>query len=281
MGVAWGAVAVPFESNLGRWSMYARDAFLVTGARLFGMTIRGVHPPEAARGLPDSPEFGQHFDASYRPLVHRALEHGQPVLAWQGWPGADAVCWGEIVDTSDEGIGLRGRVHAPSEAPTTSADVVTLVTPPVQLYVVETLVHRTPEASECLDTARSNARRVLGNDLTDRFGVVSGPTAYDSWIKRLSDSDATASHDRTLAEHRCLAGSLIEGYGSVIRFLESVPAPQPEPKAGNGGTSSPGLALRCRDVVTALTAASECGGVRDMIVALREAQAATVGLAAR
>ncbi|UCC31209.1 MAG: hypothetical protein JSU86_02815, partial [Phycisphaerales bacterium] len=87
LGLPWMTPAVPRERDLACWPMYARDAFLAEAGRLFGMNIRDIHPPEAARGLNGFPEFQQHFDASYRPLILKALEHNQAVLAWQGWPG--------------------------------------------------------------------------------------------------------------------------------------------------------------------------------------------------
>lgn len=280
LGIAWSAVAVPWEPNLSRWSMYARDAFLVSAARLFGMTIRGIHPPEAARGLPNAPEFVQHFEASYRPLVRRALEHHQPVLAWQGWPGTHSMRWGEIVEASDEGIGLRGSVHLRAEGSTATGETMSLVAPPVQLYVVETITRRTVSASECLEIARSNARRVLQNELTDRFGVVSGPAAYDAWIARLDDSEPSSDRDGALIEHRRLATALIEGYASVVRFLDSMPASETASQSENGDVVDlRGLIGHCRDIAAALTAASECETVRDGIAALRDAQSATARLA--
>ena len=69
LGMCWSPVAVPTEPDLGAWSLYARDAFLPEAGQLFGLTIRDMHPPEAARGLDTAAEFAQHFDASYRPLM--------------------------------------------------------------------------------------------------------------------------------------------------------------------------------------------------------------------
>ena len=80
LGLSMVACAAPGDMELGNWPLYARDAFLVDTARVFGMTVRPIHPPEAARGLGGAAEFAQHFDASYRPLIARALEHDQPVL---------------------------------------------------------------------------------------------------------------------------------------------------------------------------------------------------------
>jgi hypothetical protein len=249
MGLSWMTTAVPGEDDPARWAMYARDAFLVEAARLFGMTIRDIHPPEAARGLDGLPEFEQHFDASYRPLILRALEHRQPVLAWQGWPGDRRMLWGIITETGDGGVGFSGRVPRSSEArpcadergstvPSTSTvschDRVTLESPPVQLYIVETITPTQPDPQELLDLALGNGRRIFDNALADRFGVITGTAAYDAWIARRQKvgraSPAEAQPEAPcLAEpdlpalahaHRQLAGSVLTAHKSAIRFLE-------------------------------------------------------------
>ena len=105
------------EPDARIWPAYARDVFLIEAARAFGMTLRGIHPPQAARGLERVREFEQHFDASYRPLIARALENGQPVLAWQGWGGDFDYFWGIIERGCDNGVGFTGTVFAPSTSP--------------------------------------------------------------------------------------------------------------------------------------------------------------------
>ncbi len=72
------------DDCLAWWPAFGRDALLVEAAALFGVRLREVHPPEAARGLSDAPEFAQHFEASYKPIILRALENREPVIAWQG-----------------------------------------------------------------------------------------------------------------------------------------------------------------------------------------------------
>ena len=100
----------------------ARDALLVEGARVFGMTVRGLHPPEAARGLEHSAEYAQHFAASYRPLILRALENRQPVLArlGRGEFGNHHPIWGAIEDSSDGGVGSVRGGGRPAERPADS-----------------------------------------------------------------------------------------------------------------------------------------------------------------
>lgn len=219
MGLSFAVTAVAEEPDNSKWVLYARDAFLIPAARLFGMTIRDMHPPEAAIGVAKSMEFSQHFDASYRPLILRALEHNQPVLAWQGWslspiahvhdpqavgfgprgpsssarkrPGANCcghtdMLWGVITSACKDGVGFRGSVH------TSANDVaeLTLHRPPVQLYVIESIVKTKPDTEELLDLAGDHARQVLDNALADRFGITTGPGAYDDWIDRLRARDA-------------------------------------------------------------------------------------------
>ena len=226
MAWSWMICANPDEPDIGLWSMYARDAFLIEAGRLFGMQIREIHPPEAARGLEASAEFDQHFDASYRPLILRALEHGQPVLAWQGWPGERMMSWGVLGESCDEGVGFRGMTLA-SDAEFASPSLRTLVRPPIQVYVVERITPRVPRNVELLDAALSHARIVLGNQLNDRFGVITGPAAIDEWIARLSyPSRAATVRERTVPPVARLPGSdrhaasVISGCESTIRFLQ-------------------------------------------------------------
>lgn len=225
LGVWWTAVAVPSEPDLARWPMYARDAFAVEAARLFGITLRPLHPPEAARGLSDAAEFVQHFDASYRPLILRALENNQPVLAWRGWSGSHPagmidLMWGIVERSCEEGIGVEGTLF-PSTIDR-SAENTTLCRPPIQVYVAETVTPTQPDQDELLDTALSHARLVLYNKLEDRFGVLTGPQAYDTWIQRLSETQEEESDPaRVVWGHRRLALSLIATHESGVRFLRS------------------------------------------------------------
>jgi len=117
-------------------TMFGRDARLIDVGRQFGMQIREVHPPEAARGLEAAAEFDQHFGASYRPLIHRALENNQGVIAWRGWAGERELSWGWIRAACDEGAGFRGAtIWSEGEFNSLRNDL--LVRPAVQLYIVE------------------------------------------------------------------------------------------------------------------------------------------------
>ena len=226
LGLSWMMTAVPGESDLARWSMYARDAFAVEAGRLFGLNLRPVHPPEAARGLYESAEFDQHFDAGYRPLILRALENGQPVLAWRGWHGWDPgglmeMAWGIVERTCEKGIGLEGVVIA-SSASADHAEVMTLDRPPVQLYIAETVTPTSLNPDELLNLALDHTRHVFNNAIEVRFGAVTGPKAYDTWLARLRDDRTGGTDDPDLTErHRRLGASIVAGHESAIRFLQS------------------------------------------------------------
>ncbi len=231
LGLAWSAIAVPGENDLGSWSLYARDVFLREVGPLFGMTIRGIHPPEAARGLHDSAEFAQHFDASYRPLILRALEHDQPVLAWQGWAGDYRMMWGIITKPCTGGVGLTGEVPGASSARTERDDrsAAMLERPPVQLYVVEAMAVTQPQPRDVLALALEHAAQVLNNVLQDRLGILTGPPAYDAWIEKLRGAEG-AGHDSAgvISAHNRLAKATRGAHETVIRFLQRQPVPAGE-----------------------------------------------------
>jgi len=187
------------DDCLWRWMAYGRDVRLVEAAALFALRLREAHPPDAARNLDRAPGFAQHFEASYQPIVLRALENDQPVLAWQGWPAPRQVMWGVITGPSDGGIGLAG-VTIWSDGRT-----VPLVGPPVQLYVVEEASPRQPSHDELLRFVIDSAHRVLHNELDERWGIVTGSRAYDLWAKRLTgDSVCPPCGDRDGSCHLSL-----------------------------------------------------------------------------
>ncbi len=169
MGLSWMVCTVPDEPSSADRSMYARDAFLIPAGQLFGLTIREIHPPPAARGLDRVAEFEQHFDASYRPLIHRALEHDQPVLAWRGWPGIRKLWWGVISKSCTEGIGFRGELYPSPDLSFVESHV--LSSPPTQLYVVETISARCPSRQELEEVVARQRRIVQSGGLDERFGI--------------------------------------------------------------------------------------------------------------
>ncbi len=168
------------DDCVGDWPACGRDAFLIQASALFGLRLREVHPPDAARGLAGSAEFAQHFEASYRPIVRNALDNAQAVIAWQGWPEPSGNSWGVITATSADGIGLAGANLA------SEGRVVPLVGSPVQLYVAEDLIPQVPPVATLLYTAASNARHALSGALGERLGAVTGPAVYERWAARVA-----------------------------------------------------------------------------------------------
>lgn len=128
LGLGMALTAVDWECPRF-WATYARHAHLPAAAALHGLRLRDLHPPDAAVGLQTSAEFPQHFSDSYVPLIERALEHGQPVLAWRGWPAPAEREWGVIV--AADGGRLLGYAPGCGEAP------VALEGAAHQVYVVE------------------------------------------------------------------------------------------------------------------------------------------------
>lgn len=209
------------------WSDYAQDWNLIEAARLFGLELRPLHPPEAADGLERAAEFGLHFEDSYAPLIRMALEHNQPVLAWQGWSGPRNMQWGVITGTGGDGVGFRGTTVGGT------GQTVALRAPAVQCYVVEFGVGRTPIEPELMRFAVRAARRVVRNEIPATFGVTTGAAAYDAWLdwlKRKPTAAETAA--ARAAAHAGLACRIAAARQSAIAFLTryreaAPPASQP------------------------------------------------------
>lgn len=278
LGLSLMLCAPTGQEGVSTWSGYGRDLCLVDGARLFGLRIRDVHPPPAAVGLDHAAAFRQHFDASYRPLVERALEHQQAVLAWRGWPGDAANAWGLITQSCDDGIGLAGVV-SPGGGANDNATPVALAKPPVQLYVVEHVDRVTPEPGELVALAVAHARRVLVHEAHTSWGVITGPAAYEAWIGRL---ETTGENADPPSAHRSLAASAIAGHESALRFLRR------HERANVGPAVAPcmsALAPLCEQTIAALatfadavtvlqppaTAAQHLAVARDVTLAMRDA----------
>jgi hypothetical protein len=245
LGRSWSAMAVPDERNPALWPEYGQDLFLIPAARLFGLTVRAVHPPEASRGLSGVREYEQHFDASYRPIVERASEHGQAVIAWQGWDGDRPLSWGVITGVCSGGIGLEGTAIGPDDG-TASRPTVPLASPPVQLYIVEVMAPTQPAPDVLLETAIAHARAVLGNRHADQYGVVTGAHAYDLWIERLRGGAVPLE---VRVGVRLLAEYVAAAHWTGLRFLNRHRA-----RLGEGGPDAvPLLTSFCQETIEGLT----------------------------
>lgn len=216
LGHSFMTTASPTTTDcLAWWSTLGRDALLLEAAELFGVRLREVHPPDASVGLARSQEFAQHFQASYLPIVLRALEHRQPVLAWQGWPEPRHMLWGVITQTAYDGIGLAGTTLW------SQGHTVTLTSPPVQLYVVEEINPRRLDNATLIRFGTSAGVQALSNDLPTGDDAVFGRPAYRLWSQRLGGDDVCPDCGRSLAHcHRQMARYVTYARQSAVRFFE-------------------------------------------------------------
>jgi hypothetical protein len=246
LGLSLRTVAVRGAVSPGWWPTYGSDRFLVEAAAMWGVRLRPLHPPEAAVGLDQSEAFDQHFEASYSPLIRDALEHGQPVLAWQGWPDARASLWGIITQSSPEGLGFSGTTMW------SRGQDVPLVRPALQLYVVEEIDLRRPSHEELFQAAVGRFRVLLQEPQAVDPNVVLGSAAYDLWLEHLEHPvDGVSDDDGRGHVHyaRCLTADRSAG----IRFFRHY-------RDGSEGES--------RHLIDAILA--ECRGEVDVLGTLRD-----------
>lgn len=213
LGLSLLMTASPSADDSAPWPLLARDAFIIEAGRALGLTIRDIHPPEAAVGVQRAAEFRQHFDASYAPLIRRALEHHQPVLAWQGWEGKAEFQWGVITRDDPRGVGFAGVPH-PHDLETQTAQAEQVIRrPPVQVYVVEESAgpHASPE--ECRALVLDHAARSLDPIWGTRFGILNGAPAYRRWAELAPSMDT--------ATQMALTRSLLSGIDGFCRSLSA------------------------------------------------------------
>jgi hypothetical protein len=245
LGLAFLISARGPEHCLASWMLEGRDVFLAETAAAFGLRLRALHPPEAARGLEDSAEFAQHFDASYKPLIARALEHGQPVLARGAWAG-QAGLWGVITNT--DGAGFSGTSVA------TGSGTAALTAPAVQVYVVEDARWRVPDAGELWRSAIDRAQVVLQNRLVGRLDLTTGPEVFRLWQERLRAPCTCAMHGpHSRACQQALVNEIIRSRTTGAEFIRhhrgALPAPL-QPLADR-------VAALCGDLISILSALAD------------------------
>lgn len=214
LGLSLFACAVAGESRIDWWSMYARDRFVVPAARLFGMRLRDLHPPDVARGLDTAAEFEQHFDLSYRPLIHRAMEHGQAVLAWRGWRGEEGPTWGIIREISKEGVGFAGSI--PQTGRVDASKLTVLDRPASQVYVVETIERTTPTNEAIVSMAMEHAREGFDRASAGRWGIATGAAAIELFEERL----ARDASKELLNQASAFVESMGTGSASAVRLID-------------------------------------------------------------
>jgi hypothetical protein len=186
-----GLIAVdPTGASPADWPGLARDWCLVEAARLYGFSLRPLHPQEAAPRLACSSEFHQHFVDSYAPLIRQALDHEQPVLAWRGWPAPIESAWGVLTHVAEDGVGFAGTVPGSGGRP------LVLQGPSAQCYVVETAKAREPEPMTLLHHAVRMTNRALKGETGVCPGIVTGTAAYPhilDWIGQAQWATAAAA----------------------------------------------------------------------------------------
>jgi hypothetical protein len=180
-GIAAMFTCAPRQPCPRRWNDYGRHAFLETTARLFGLQLRDLHPPDAAPLPIAPPEFDLHFRDSYLPLIETALSHGQPVLAWMGWPAPAETAWGVITEIDPQERACSGFTAA------FGGRKQRLVRACVQVYVVQACEAVGGSETERLDAALRHARAALCNELPSVYGVVNGPEALRHWRARIAE----------------------------------------------------------------------------------------------
>lgn len=180
------AVTADPKACLRTWPAVARDAVLDRTGNLVGIQLRELHPPSASAGLERSAEFPQHFIDSYVPLINRALEADQQVLAWRGWPAPHQTDWGLI--TQRKGKQLIG--HAGISAETALAEKTPLPDAAYQVYVVErvdpTIYPNRPAVESYEHVVKATCEFWDGSLVADRR-VFSGQRAYTALMETLNE----------------------------------------------------------------------------------------------
>ena len=213
LGLSFATAASDRGPGPMEWLGLARDARLHAAGDVFGLRMRDLHPVAASSGVDKLPEFGQHFVDSYLPLIRRALQHGQSVLARGGWPGDRCYEWGLITAEADDGLGVVGQVAGSEVA-------MPLVGPASQCYVIEEAMPREPEFDDLLKVALVSAEVLLGDRAEGPVGMVCGPGAYEVWRRRLlEDMQCTGMDSPSIEAHVMFTRQLIADREAGALFL--------------------------------------------------------------
>ena len=263
MGWPWLICAGADDTCPRTWHRLARDAFFIEAGPALGLSLRELHPPRAARGLDALAEFSQHFDASYKPLILRALQHQQPVILATPDAIGNAPTWRAILPdqiSTDDAL-------TSSRSPAASA--------PTQVYVVERVSQSVADFDELLAVALDHARRALSGEVDRSLGVASGPRACDCWIRSLSEEKPCPSCGGPIAScHRVLAGAIASEHVRLIRFLE---AHRGEVPAKTGRLVAT-IETTSRDVIGTLGGEETASTIPQAVAAIANLRAALVRL---
>lgn len=193
LGLGAALTVVPAEPP-AHWLTYARDLALPETARLHGVQLRALHPPEAAFDLRHVAEFETHFRDSYAPLIRRAIEHEQVALVWGYWAGMPSRRWGVVTE-------MRGEVLAGFTVGCTG-EAIPLEREAAQVYIVEGSNGAMPPS--WVDKLRTAVDASLRYWPAESSGVLLGRAALEAWHGQI-DEDAAKDDPGLLAGHnRCI-----------------------------------------------------------------------------
>lgn len=214
-GAAFMFTCAPETPSPAWWPNYARHAFLEPSARAHGLTLRPLHPPEAAPLPRTPPEFADHFRDSYSPFVKHALQRDEPVMALLcDASGVDVLEWG-IITLFDEPTSQYHVVTSRSRCP------LPLESSPVQVYLVDGYSSCRPSPEQFLRTALPRAAMVLNNRLNRSLGVLTGPEAMVKWKEALSASLGMDGAAVSQVWNRSrLLGEFVNGWTTAARYLK-------------------------------------------------------------
>ena len=252
LGVSVTAVATRLEPTPGWWTTYGRDLFVEPAAALFGISLRNLHPPDVGIELLTVDEYVQHFEASYAPLIRRAVENGEPVLAWQGWECSSWVFWGVI--TGFDEYGLTGTALG------IGGENVRLATAALQCYVVERCEPHLPPRGDLFENAIHHADIYMNRAPLSPVGpeppiIVTGPSAMDRWEHWLVSEDVTPE---VWNDHCYHAACIRAARESAARFLLSC-----RQVAGADGAELVNDAMaHCQALAAQLTDSCDADGVQ-------------------
>ena len=283
LGTAFTAVSVDDGSPPGWWMTFGRDLFLDRAAGLYGLRLRALHPPEVGLDMTAAEEFPQHYEFSCLPLIEEALRHGQPVIAWQGWPGQAWGGWGVITGAGP--AGLEGF------APGCGGQRVVMTGPAVQCYVVEELEPVEPEPWQIMrmavrhaDVFMNHAPLIAPTSLRPR--IRTGPVAFDAWQDWLGRETCVGTPRAPgWCEHRQHAELVASARASALRVLQRGPltlGPQARPLLADAAAACGALIealAESRDPVRAEALMADPCGRETLLEAVTRAEAADRRLA--
>jgi hypothetical protein len=212
MGISFAAVAVPSMDTPGCWLCYGRDLYVEASARLFGISLRDMHPTEVGVDMLEAGQYPQHFDFSYKPLIRAALANQQAVVAWQGWADDDRHAWGVVVKEED-GVFLGAT-------PRSGTVRRKLVASSYQCYVVESCIPATPGRKQLLEASIRHANGFLNESPFVGQEILTGPPALRAWRNWLENAGGALNAASAEGLRRHIV-RLARNKESATRFLAS------------------------------------------------------------